>query len=178
MVEITKTLAEYDNKDKQKFFEIKTLIYEMLVCSLDNFGDHLGNIYQLLIPPAKQKAEGQFFTPYCLAILCAKMSLNIDKFKTKDVVTINDSCVGAGGMVIAVCEVLYTHGINYTAKALIVCNDIDLFCCEMAYVQLSFIGASAIIEHKNTLTQQKWDEFRTLGYLLMPNLKTLLKNSG
>ena len=56
-----------DETDKKKFQSVCGNITEMLMGMLDNYGDHLGEIYMELSP--KQKLSGQYFTPYCVSKL-------------------------------------------------------------------------------------------------------------
>ena len=73
------------------------------------------------------------------------------------------------------CHLRCTERLKYKLRqqAIIYANDIDIICVQMTYLQLSYMGASAIIEHKNTLTQEKWNEYRTLAYLIGPKGKPL-----
>jgi len=169
---------QYGGDELEVFLELKSRITNLLIDQikdLENMSDHLGKIYMELISKSKQKDTAQVFTPIHVAELMTGMTLNMNEFKEKAIVSINDPCVGAGVFMIAACKFLNSKKINYTSRLLIVCNDIDLICVYMTYVQLSFIGASAVVEHKNTITQEKWDEFRTLGVLLNP---AMIKNFG
>ena len=155
-----------DNDDKKKFQNVCGNITEMLVGMLDNYGDHLGEIYMELSP--KQKSSGQYFTPYCVSKLMAH--LNIDELFQdeipKKVVTFNDPCCGSGGMLVAVADVLNERKFNYTNDALFVANDIDRTCVYMCYLQTSFAGMPAVVKHQDTLTQECWDSFITPAYAL------------
>lgn len=160
------TLNQYTGADAAKFLELKDLFFEMLKNSYDDFGDHLGHIYMQLIPKARQSNSAQFFTPYPVSKLVAMLGLqNSEEIRLGKVKTINDCCCGAGGMLIATCELLKNQNIDYTHRALLFANDIDITCVEMTYLQLSFLGASALIEHKDTISQKKWTEFRTFALL-------------
>ena len=84
----------------------------------------------------------------------------------KNLITINDPCCGAGAMCIAAIDVLNENKVDYLNHAVVFANDIDKTCVYMTYLQLSFAGAAAIVEHKDTLMQETYDTFRTLGYIV------------
>ena len=165
---IKDTLGKYDAKGKAQMDVLHNLVVEMLKESANDFGDHLGNIYMSIVPKARAKNFGQFFTPYHLSVFMAETNLGNcqEEVKAKGVIKINDPCVGAGGMLVAAVEVLHKQGINYLQYAEFWGNDIDLTCCYMAYLQLAFLGTAAVIEHKNTITQETWDVFVTPGFYL------------
>jgi type I restriction-modification system DNA methylase subunit len=154
----------------KSFQELQDAIVLMLKDSYGNFGDHLGHIYMQYCHKGNHK--GQFFTPYHISYFMAKITMNNDmddrkaEIDKKGYISINDPCCGAGGMLVAACNVLDDEGINYTEQAVVYGNDIDVFCVHMSFLQLAFIGASAYLEHKNTITQETWDTFRTPAFLL------------
>jgi hypothetical protein len=169
LAELEEINQQYGGEFKTPFEEVIRQVVAMLKKLPDNMGDHLGRVYMALIPKSKQKQTAQVFTPYHLAGMMAEMTFEkaTKELKTKPFISVNDPCVGAGCFMIATCDYFAKKKLNYLTQLQIVCNDLDLLCVHMTYVQLSFIGASAVVEHKNTLSMEKWDEFRTLGYLLM-----------
>ena len=57
--------------------------------------------------------------------------------------------------------------------------DIDLVCSCMTYIQLSIMGASAIVYHQNSLSKETYDTFYTLNYVLNTNLQEkMVKNTS
>jgi len=167
-------LYKHYDKNRGKFNELISLVTEMLSKSIDNFGDHLGHIYMQIIPSGKAKAFGQFFTPYSVSYMLAKMN-GIPQVDGGKVISINDPASGAGGMLVACCEVYANQDINYAERVLFFGNDIDRTCVDMTYLQLSYLGASAIVDHQNTLTQEKWDTYRTPAFLLIPSVQKKYK---
>jgi hypothetical protein len=168
--------AEYDT-DRSQFDDLKKLVVDMLASAArsNDFGDHLGNIYMEIVPPSKAQGTGQFFTPYHVSELLAQINLG-DVSPDGKVISINDPCCGAGGMLVACCDVLHQKKINYTQQALFVANDIDKMCVDMTYLQLAFLGASAVVEHMNTITQECWDVYVTLGFVLVPGMPEKFKS--
>lgn len=155
----------YENeRDKEIFRRICNDMIKMLSESLDNYGDHLGEMYMELAP--KNKHAGQYFTPYHVSLMCAKMTIGAINIQDKDVITFNEPACGSGGMMVAAAETLKELGINYTMNAVFVAADIDRFCVLMCYLQTSFIGLPAIIQHQNTITMECWDSLITPAFAL------------
>ncbi len=155
----------YENeRDKEVFRTICNDIILMLSQSLENFGDHLGEIYMKLAP--KNKHAGQYFTPYSVSRLCAKIVIGENPNKDKEIITFNEPACGSGGMIVAAAETLKELGINYTMHSVFVAADIDKFCVLMCYLQTSFIGLPAIIQHQNTITMECWDSLITPAFAL------------
>jgi len=94
--------------------------------------DFLGEIY--MANDFGNDFAGQFFTPYNLALMMAKMLMCMNE---KPEPTINEPACGSGVMIIA------AHEVNPNIIA--VCQDIDFLCFKMAYIQLSLLGVKAKI---------------------------------
>ena len=156
----------YSNEDKQKAKEICVDITYLLAEFENNYCDYLGELYMRVISEYGKPRLNQYFTPYHVSHLMAEMTLDMGNNNSKKPITINEPCCGSGGMCVACLDVLNNKNINYLTDALIIANDIDETCVYMTYLQLSFCGAAAIIEQKDTLTQKKFKELKTLGYYL------------
>lgn len=146
-----------------------TLIFE------DRFCDFLGEIY--MKAGCGSKNTGQFFTPYHLSYLTARLAYEnqFDRLRKNDVIEINEPSVGGGGMMIAVCQLMKEKGINYQRKLHIIAQDLDWNGVYMTYIQLSLLGVKATVVQGNTLCKpyrKGYDEkrvFRTpaeMGMLL------------
>lgn len=154
------TLKKYSQDEQQCFYKS----FGQLVMTIDNdvkngvFKDWLGEFY--MHAGIRDKDKQQEFTPYHLGQLMAGLNIaeKWDENKDKEIITINDPCVGGGCLPIAMCEALKNRGFDYQRKALIVANDNDLKCVFMAYIQLSLIGAPARVIWQDTLTQKVFDE--------------------
>ena len=121
------------------------------------YGDFLGEIAgeaELL-----NQRGGQFFTPYSLCRMMAKMTFgNIAaQIKEKGVLTIAEPAVGAGALVIASAEEVASQGIDPRAHLQFDCTDISRDAFNMAYIQLSALGLQAIVRHGNTLSDEYWE---------------------
>lgn len=167
-----KTVSKYSPEEFKLITEAFAYLWNLLTDSVENeeYFDYLGKLYMEF--GTNSKAKGQFFTPYNVSNLMANMSLDFDKIKAeieKDpnyVMTVNECCVGSGGMVIAIMDQLNKNGINYAHNTFTICNDKDLRCVYMCYIQLSLLGIPAIVRHQDTITQEIYDEFHTPGYTL------------
>lgn len=152
--------------NKQEFTAIAEIIAEMFAllskCTRDGaFDDYLGSLYMGL--ELGNKSTAQFFTPYQVSKMSAKMT--IGNIPDTEVLTVADPTVGAGGMLLAAADILNEKEINYTERMLAYGCDVDLRCVQMAYLQLSLAGVPAIIEHGNSLTLEIWDVWETPAYL-------------
>ena len=132
--------------------------------------DMLGYIYMHL--ELGSKKAGQFFTPYHLCRLMAKMQAQ-DFDGT--VIDVNEPTCGAGGNIIALAEAIKDRGYNYQQLLRVVCQDIDIKAVYMTYVQLTLYGIPAIVYQTDTLRDLNGYEsgtgkMYTIGYALAPQL--------
>ncbi|MCM1532369.1 MAG: N-6 DNA methylase [Ruminococcus flavefaciens] len=163
-------MKSYQPPEQQAMREIFGKIYALLssvVYENGKFADYLGEIF--MRTKQGNSKNGQFFTPYCVSKLCAKMIITdeiLNKAKN-EIITIGDPCCGSGGMLIAGLDVLYNdYNVNYTRNCFIECGDIDSRCVHMAYLQLSLAGVPAIIKHQDALSRKLWDVWKTPAYIL------------
>jgi len=121
------------------------------------YGDFLGEIAgeaELL-----NQRNGQFFTPYHLCRLMAKVTIgNVkEQVERKGIITVSEPACGAGALVIASAEEIAHQGINPAAHVQFDCIDISRDAFNMAYIQLSALGLPAIVRHGNTLSDEYWE---------------------
>lgn len=152
------TMRKYTESEQVSFYEMLAWLAESLE---DGPDDVLGNIY--MHSGMGSKAAGQFFTPFHVSVLNARLSLtefisSFDGEKTK--LDINEPSCGGGGMIIAVAKVLYEAGINYQKYMRVVAQDLDWKSVYMCYVQLSLLGINAVCVQGNTLLEP-YDPRRT-----------------
>lgn len=157
-----KIINQYNKKEQKiitQMFALLTMEY-----SKRPYQDLLGNIYMQL--EISNKNAGQFFTPYNVSQMSAKVTMDKPKIAKqvhkKGYVNINDSSAGAGGMLIAAaeqCNELFKK-LDYRNHVYFVAQDIDITCCHMAYVQLSLLGLAGFVICANTLTNPTVDYFK------------------
>lgn len=155
------TLKRYDESEQMKFFEMTAWLVEW---ADEEMTDMLGYIYMHL--ELSSKAHGQFFTPYNICKLMARLYKYDD-----EQIKVNEPSCGAGGNIIALAEALKNQGINYQQKMEVVLQDIDTKAVYMAYVQMSLYGIPAIVYQTNTLQDPNGAESATgkmysVGYLI------------
>ena len=163
-------IRSYKPDQQKKLTEIFAKVYALLASVVyDNgkFNDNLGEIFMRC--NLGNKNAGQFFTPYHISELMARVTIDetLVKEKTADdgILAINDPCCGGGGMIMAALEVLHDLGVNYARNCFIEANDVDLRCVHMTYLQLALAGVPAIVRHQNTLTREYWSVWYTPAYL-------------
>lgn len=143
------TAARYDSKELEKFAEMFVWLGDALT---ENLSDILGEIY--MEAGLGSKYTGQFFTPFHLSELCARLSIdesNIVKAGENDYIELNEPSCGGGGMIIAACKVLRDAGFNYQRRLNVVAQDLDWKGVYMTYLQLSLIGCRATVVQGDTL---------------------------
>lgn len=128
------------------------------------FDDYLGELFMKCNQGNNQAV--QFFTPYHVSKLIAKVSLTKTDIEQNEIITINDCCSGGGGLLLAALDVLKNdYGINYTRNCYMDAGDIDIRCVHMTYLQLSLAGVPAIIKHQNALTRELWSVWKTPAFI-------------
>lgn len=151
------TMRKYSLEERKKLCEMMVMLAETLD---DGIEDVLGDIY--MKSGMGSKAAGQFFTPYHLCVLTARLSMQaqIEKYKEGEKLTLNEPACGGGAMIIAAAQILQEEGINYQKVMDVVAQDLDWKGVYMCYVQLSLLGISATCVQGSTLSDP-YDPART-----------------
>ena len=157
--EYKKILERYG--DNEPFAHMTTCLTNIF--EEDTFNDHLGRIYMETF--GGNRNLGQVFTPYSVARACAVCA--IEK-PTAEFKRVNDCACGGGAMLIAACEAYHKAGVNYQRYLKLYAEDLDTLCVHMCYIQLSLIGARAIVSCRNSLTMETFDRFITPMEYLWP----------
>lgn len=147
--------ARYTEPQLDKFAEMFVLLGDALT---DELTDVLGEIY--MEAGMGSKYTGQFFTPFHLSELCARMSISPEMLETEDPIYLHEPSCGGGGMVIAACKALRDAGVNYQKRLKVIAQDLDWKGVYMTYLQLSLIGCKARIVQGDTLAEP-YDASRT-----------------
>lgn len=124
--------------------------------------DFLGSVFMELDLGSSQ--IGQFFTPYEVSLLMAK--LNVVDLCNKPIITLHEPAVGSGGMVIAYAQALRENGVNYQQKLFVQAIDLDPVAAMMAYVQFTLLHIPAEVCIGNTLTLDISRVFKTPAYYI------------
>ncbi len=126
------------------------LIVEALEKNPDQ--DFLGKLYMNL--ELGNHWKGQFFTPYNVSRCMAEITTGDCKGQVKKQgwISVCDTCVGGGAMLIAAANTMRRQKINYQNHILFVGQDIDRVVGMMAYIQISLLGCPGYVVIANTLT--------------------------
>ncbi len=156
-----KVFSRYSKAEQLKLDGMTKLVVDGLE---REYQDFLGSVFML--ENFGNEARGQFFTPYCLCQTMAEMQLGDVEpiIKERKFFTVNDPCVGAGSMLIAVADTLRGKGLNPSTDVYFVAQDVDLLACQMAHIQLSLGGMGGEIIWGNTLTVECREVWRTPVY--------------
>ncbi len=141
---------------------------EMLACctlALEHHRhDFLGKLFMDL--DLGSHWAGQFFTPYDLTKMMAKMTLgDMTAERIAELggfITACEPACGAGAMVIGMADALADLKINYQQCLHVTAVDLDATATHMAFIQASLLHIPAIIVHGNSLSLEQF------GYWLTP----------
>lgn len=111
--------------------------------------DVLGEIF--MSSELGSSKQGQFFTPFQLSELTARLTITDLKPDENGVISMTEPSCGSGGMCIAAYKELVIKGDLPQSKLRIVCQDIAWMCVYMCYVQLSLLGINAVVVQGDTL---------------------------
>lgn len=140
----------YTREELDRFAQMLACVVESLEWS---YGDCLGQIFMGL--DLGNHWKGQFFTPYTVSSMMARMTLNdVDQGwldRHGGILTLCEPAVGAGGMVIAAAEALREKGVNYQQCMHVTAQDIDATAVHMTYIQLALLHVPAVVLRGNTL---------------------------
>ena len=144
--------------------------------------DFLGEIYCELNLTNKDK--GQFFTPYDVCILMAKINLIdvLDVVKEQGYATVFDSCCGAGATLIAAAnetrQQLSKENKDFRECIRFIGQDIDQTVALMCYIQLSLIGASGFVKVGDSFSDPIKQDDTFENYWFTPSYYIFLKKRG
>ena len=117
--------------------------------------DFLGHLYMHL--NFGNGWTGQFFTPWHIAEMMARMSIGDGmkkEIEEKGFISVNDPTCGSGCMLLAFAQA-YKNMLNesYHQSVLFVGQDIDPVVAKMCYIQLSLMGCAGYVIVGNSLTK-------------------------
>lgn len=150
-----KIIKKYNESERNLF--PKLAAHTVIALEENPEQDFLGSIFMEL--NLGNNANGQFFTPYHVCEMMAKITETdiLSAVKEKGCVTIHDPCCGAGATLIAgVHEARKQLGkkkLNFQNHVLVIAQDIDETVALMCYIQLSLLGVAAYVKVGNTFTE-------------------------
>jgi len=124
-------------------------------------GDFLGRVFMQL--EMGDKYRGQFFTPWSVGVMMARMQLgNVEEnFRDKPFITLSEPACGAGCMALAFASVLREAGYSPHRYLWVSATDIDPLAAGMAYIQLSLCGVAGEVVIGNALSDERRRVLRT-----------------
>ena len=143
-------VSKYTKDEFDNFVKILVILVNLFN---EEIYDYLGEIYMKC--EMGNSRTGQFFTPFNLSELTAKLSIDdIEKLKkSDDIITLNEPTCGGGGLILAYLKYLKENNINYQKRVKIVAQDLDFRSVYMTYIQLSLVGARAKVIQGDTLAE-------------------------
>lgn len=141
----------YSKEEMDTFVEL----FAHLTMSLENGGhrDFLGEVFMEL--GLGNDAGGQFFTPYDVCKMMAKITLSdlMEKVEQHGWISVNDPACGAGATLVAAADIMYNDlHLNYQTSCMFTAQDIDYTTGLMCYIQMSLFGMPGYVHIGNTLT--------------------------
>lgn len=144
--------AKYSEKEMITIANILALIVGLYEENPDQ--DVLGEIYMALGLGSSEL--GQFFTPYDVCKMMAKMVVGNKEFNENEIakrgyVSVNEPACGAGATIIALLNAYREMGINYQTDVFVMAQDLSYITALMCYIQLSLLGCAAVIVVGDTI---------------------------
>lgn len=159
------TADQYTEKELQQLDELSRILVDAL--DRNSHQDFLGRLYMSL--DFGSSWRGQFFTPWNVAMMMARMIAEKETEipPDKGYISVGDLCCGAGGLLIAM-AMAYSDQYkdwNYQKDLLFVGQDIDRVVALMCYIQLSLLGCAGYVIIGDSLQYPicGQDLFPTLG---------------
>lgn len=165
-----KIIQRYNKEEQQAFPELTA--HTVMALDSNPEQDFLGSIFMEL--GLGNDSGGQFFTPYSICELMAKITMSDveDRIKTNGVVTIHDPCCGAGATIIAgfheARRRLEKVGRNAQYHVLVAAQDIDETAALMCYIQLSLLGIAGYVKIGDSISDPISTEDNGKGYWYTP----------
>jgi hypothetical protein len=129
-------------------------------------GDAMGEIWAGL--ELKGEWFGQFFTPYSLSHMMAKMAFQDcnQLIRENGFITAQEPACGPGGMIVAMANAIEDMGHDYSEAIHVTGIDIDRRCVHMSYLQTSLLGIPAVIYRGDTLRATIHDAWYTPAHII------------
>ncbi len=142
------TAHKYRPEELDQFCEMFGLLADALT---EDIRDVLGDIY--MRAGLGSKLAGQFFTPFHVSELCARLDIAMADPNSRDPITLLEPSCGGGGMVIAAAKTLQGKGVDFQRRLRVVAQDLDWKGVYMCYLQLSLLGIRARVVQGDTLCE-------------------------
>lgn len=158
-------IKSYSNDEIEILKDIVSILFDTISAMSkpdEPFNDWLGELYML--SETSSKTAGQFFTPFNVSRLTAKLGTSTATADEHGVITIDEPACGSGGLILGAIEELRNKGINYAEQVFVHAADLDGRCVRMCYIQLSLAGVPAVIHKRDTLSMKTFETWVTPAY--------------
>ncbi len=157
---------KYDNLEMTTFSEI---LGEVTLAMEERPQDVLGSVFHAL--ELHNAARGQFFTPYSICSMMARMTLGTEDqlrslIERRGFICAQEPAAGSGAMVIALAEAIRDVGINYRECLHVTAIDIDRRAVHMSYIQLTLMHIPTVILEGDSLQMKFHEEWYTLAHVM------------
>lgn len=154
--------------DKEMLSTFTNVLAEITLALEEAPGDIMGEVFHAL--ELHNKHRGQFFTPYNVCSLMAKIVCDPKQAKQtidqQGFISVHEPAVGAGAMIIAMAETLREEGINYQQTMHVQAVDIDRKAVHMAYVQFSLLHIPAVLIRGDSIAMTCEEVWLTPAHIL------------
>lgn len=155
-------VKRYEKDDVNKFCKLLGCV--MVGLHVPN--DFLGAVFMGM--ELGNQHVGQFFTPYEVSRLMAGLVFGetLDVLNEKPFITCQEPTAGAGGMIVAMADVMLERNYNPQTQLWVQAIDIDPVASMMCFLQLSLMGIPAEIITGNTLSMKFTRVMRTPAHYI------------
>ncbi len=157
-------IGQYERQDQLRMPKLLAELVEGLEA---HYSDFLGSVFMEL--ELFEDKMGQFFTPYHLSKLMAKLThgSNLSSLMaSREFITVSEPACGSGGMVLAFAEVMREEGFNPQTQMWAHCIDVDEVVAYMCYLQLSLFHIPAEVTIGNALSMKFRRTLKTPAHYL------------
>lgn len=155
------------NYKKEEVYEFPKLL-GMLINHLEETPqDVLGELFHAL--ELHNERKGQFFTPYPICRMMAKMTIGSSHEEIMDkygFINLYEPACGTGAMVIATAQELKDRNINYQQAIHVMATDIDPTCVYASYVQFTLLHIPAVVVHGDSLSMEVFSQWLTPSHIM------------
>lgn len=156
-------IKPYSRDELDQFAEVFALVTMELEAEPS---DILGRLYMEM--EISSDSMGQFFTPYDMAKLIAGLTVQdlVERVESSGFARLYEPACGAGAFLIASTQALRAQGISYQSQLHVTAEDLSVVSVHMAYIHLSLLHVPAVVHHRNTLTMETFDTWRTPAHVI------------
>lgn len=145
--EYFEVIKSYDKNELNQFSKALALLIDEMESK--PFTNILGTYYLDVASHSSKQARGEFYTPQEVSRLMAKISCDSKSIIANDKpITISEPTCGAGGMVLAIAELLAPNHVDLLRAT---CQDINPVSVDMCYINTTLWGIPATMIWGDTL---------------------------